>query len=67
MIRTAEGFSISMQHNTRVWFALRVTFLCKCSDLMLMLCLNATMDWLPVASSLHWYGDVLIREVCHIY
>ena len=31
-------------------------------DLMLMSCLNETIDQLAVANSLHWHGDVLMRE-----
>ena len=30
-------------------------------DLMLLLSLNETMAYLPMANSLHWYGHVLKR------
>ena len=35
-------------------------------DLMFMLGLNETMDQLAMASSVHWYSDVLSREDGHI-
>ena len=34
----------------------------KSTDLMLMLCLNETIDQLAMANSVRWYGHVLRRE-----
>ena len=33
---------------------------------MLMLGLNETIDQLAIASSIHWYGNVLRREGDHV-
>ena len=39
----------------------------KAKDLMFMLGLSEAMDQLAMASSVRWYGHVLMREDCHIF
>ena len=39
----------------------------RAKNLILMLCLNETMDHLAVSNSVHWYGHVLRREDCHVF
>ena len=34
----------------------------RCKDLMLMLCLNKTVDRLTMVNTVHWYGYLLRRE-----
>ena len=38
----------------------------RSTDFMFMLSFNETMDQLPMANSIRWYGDVLRREDCHV-
>ena len=38
----------------------------RSKEVMLMLCLNETIDQLAMANSVHWYGHVLRREDGHV-